>query len=482
MFGRWILVCLWCVASLNAIQRPDTKATLRGLARLPRMDYRFSLDFSSAGGFSVFDVSPSGATRREVRGVDALKRRLDSEPGNARLRLDFAQALHAAGRAAEAESVFREAVKNAPNSVTNWIAFASFLESRAWEVAADLAGPRPYSELCRRVARRQPSGEAVDKAVRLLDESCAAAREAIVIDDQSAAAYWRLGINLASRACLDLLQARIAGAHSAGDAIDTLIFNREALPGFEKAVELDDNPVYLASLILWRGMCEVAEKKLAAPGWENLSDNARARIEAGMQRLAAIEGSAAAAQALGTLRFLLQRDYRAAADDLRNAIALNPDADQVWETLGLVLLRSENFYELAAINQARVLVRPVVRNRVLLANAYERLGMRSRAIEEAQGALALNGNDFSANLLLATLLMRDSDDSVPPRVRQTLSNAERAIRGAGTGAQLVELALAQSIYHGLVDEMDRAREILKAALVVAKDDPDVAAALSAIGY
>lgn len=482
MLGRWIIVCLWCVASLHAIQRPDTKTTLRGLTRLPRMDYRFSLDFSSAAGFSIFDVSQSGAARRDGRSVDALKRRLDSEPGNARLKAEFAQTLHATGRAVEAESIFREAVKNAPNSVTNWIAFASFLESRAWEIAADISGPRPYAELCRRVARRQPSGELMDKAARLLDESCDAAREAVSIDEDNAATHWRLGINLASRACLDLLRARIAGTLPPGDAIDTLIFNRQALPAFEKAADLDGDPIYLASLILWRGMCEVAEKKLAAPGWENLSDATRARIEAGMQRLAAIEGSATAAQTLGTLRFLLQRDYRAAADDLRNAIALNPDVEQVWETLGLVLLRSENFYELAAISQARVLVRPVVRNRALLANAYERLGMRSRAIEEAQGALALNGNDFSANLLLANLLMRDSDDDVPPRVRQTLSNAERAIRGAGTGTQLVELALAQSIYHGLVDETDRAREILKAALAVAKDDPDVAAALSAIGY
>jgi hypothetical protein len=67
-------------------------------------------------------------------------------------------------------------------------------------------------------------------------------------------------------------------------------------------------------------------------------------------------------------------------------------------------------------------------------------------------------------------------------VRQALINAERAVRGNASGAQLIDLALAQSIYHGLIDEPERAREILKAALAYDKDDAAIAAALNALGY
>ena len=65
---------------------------------------------------------------------------------------------------------------------------------------------------------------------------------------------------------------------------------------------------------------------------------------------------------------------------------------------------------------------------------------------------------------------------------QALVNAERATRTNGAGSQLVDLALVQSIYHALVDETERARDILKAALAYDKDDPAIAAALDALGY
>src|SRR5262249_7770810 len=106
----------------------------------------------------------ANAARDFQRAADAFRRRLDLEPSNARLRIDLASALHGLGRASEAESLFRDAIKLAPDS-TNQIAFSAFLEARAWEIATDTSnwrGRRPYSELGRRMLRREPSTETAD--------------------------------------------------------------------------------------------------------------------------------------------------------------------------------------------------------------------------------------------------------------------------------------------------------------------------------
>jgi len=526
MSVRWILVLLLSVNFASAIQRPETKTTLRSLARLPRIDPRFSLDFAADRGFSAFDISKdpgiaavelrekinggatdgklyldiaalrqaggdANAARDFQRAAEALRRRLETEPSNARLRVDLASALHALNRPSEAESLFREAVKLSPSS-TNHVALAAFLEARAWEIAADTTdwrGRRPYAELCRRMLRREPSTETADRAARLLDESLAAAREAVRIDEDSAIAQNRLAVTIASQQAFEQMRRRLAGRDAASQPIENAIFSAAALPAFEKAAELEpENPTRLATAVLWRALSVAAEKHIPISDsvlWDNLPDEVRHRIELGFEALQHSGGSftGAAAEALGTLRFVLQNDLHGAADDLRRAIAFVPDSEQLWETLDLVLSRADEPFELAAICEARVMVCSSVRNRVLLASALEKLGNRPRALQQLNLALALNSSDYAANLSLAALLMRDSDDDdISPRVRQALINAQRAVQSTASGAQLVDLALAQSIYHGLIDEPDRARELLKAALAYDKNDPAIAAALNAIGY
>ena len=513
---------------VGAIPRPETKATLRSLARLPRMQPRFSLDFDADRGFAAFDTSrdPSivatetreklnggpgdaktyleiatlrnaandaNAARDFQRAADGFRRRLENEPSNARLRIDLATALHGIGRASEAESLFREAIRMAPDS-TNQIAYSKFLEARAWEIAADTSnwrGRRPYAELCWRMLQRRPSTETAERAARLLNESLAAAREAVHLDHDSPQAQYRLAVAIASKDCFEAMRRRVLGKDSSTQPLENAIFAESALPALDKATQLDpDNPIRLATAILWRGLAQAAQKRITVRDsglWDSLPDTARHQIQNGIEALEHFSDSSksgAAAEALGTLRFVLQNDLRGAADDLRSAIGAIPDSEQLWETLSLVLTRAQDNFEYAAICEARVMIRPSARNRVLLAAAHERIGNHTRALQELNFAIALNSSDFSANVALAALLMRDSDDDdeLSPRIRPALINAERAIRSNGNGAQLVDLALTQSIYHGLIDEPERAREILKAALAYDKDDPDIAAALNALGY
>jgi tetratricopeptide (TPR) repeat protein len=527
MFARWILALLLSASMAGAIQRPETKTTLRSLTRLPRVEPHFSLDFNADRGFAVLDTSKDpalaaievreklngtsidagtcleiaslrqaagdpNATRDFQRAADAFRSRLDLEPGNAAIRIHLAGALHALGRASEAESLLREAIKLRSSS-TNQIVFAAFLEARAWEIAADTSnwrGRRPYAELSRRMLHREPSNETMDRAARYLDEALAAAREAVTLEDDSATAQHRLAITLASKNCFETMRRQLSGRDFSAPPADSAIFTEAALPALDKAAEIDpENPTRLATALLWRALSAAAQTRmpLRDPGlWDRLPEETRHRVEDGMEFLQRTGGAAsgASAEALGTLRFVLQNDLRGAADDLRRAIGFIPDAEQLWETLQLVLTRNDDEFELAAVCEARVMIRPSVRNRVLLANAHEKLGNRERAIHELDLALALNSSDFAANLSLAALLMRDDDDEdeTSPRIRQALINAERAIRTTGSGSQLLDLALTQSIYHGLNDEPERAREILKAALAYDKNDPAIAAALNALGY
>jgi tetratricopeptide (TPR) repeat protein len=527
MLARWIVAALICATAVVGIQRPETKATLRSLTRLPRMESQFSLDFSADRGFAIFDTSKdpmiaAAELRQQIsagapdarkylelaglrhlsselnaaqdfrRAAEALRRRLDTEPGNVRLRIDLAQALHGMGRATEAESIFREAIARAPSS-TNQIFYSAFLEARAWEVGADISnwrGRRAYDDLCRRMLRREPSTETVARAEKFFNESLEAAREAVRLNENYAPAHHRLGVAIASHECFQAMRRRLAGQDFAVAPIESAIFSEAALPHLERAAEIDhENPIRRATAVLWRALAAAAQKRLPIEDqslWNNLPDETRRQIQNGFEALRGAGGSATgpAAEALGSLRYVLQNDLQGAADDLRRAIGFIPDSEQLWETLCLVLSQTRDDFELAAVCEARVILRPTVRNRVLLARAHEKLGNRARAIQELDAALALNSNDFTANLMLATLLMRDSTRAgdLSPRIRQALINAERALRNNSNGPHLVDLALAQSIYHALIDDPERAREILKAARAYDKHDPDVEAALSAIGY
>ncbi len=531
MFLRCLLMLALTVAVASAIQRPGAKSTLRGLARLPAVESRFTIQCDSDRGFHAFltekdpgvaaiekrasatgsatdgklfletaalrlDAGDLVTARRDFqRAADLLRRRLDAEPGHEQVKLDLASALHGLGRASEAESILREAVSPSQASSAAWSAFASFLHARAWEIAADTAnwrGRRPFTDLCHLALRREPSAETFDRSNRLLDEGVAAARHAAALDEKSAIARHVLAMGLASRQCLTGLRRRSVGKDLAPPPLEFMIFSQESVPHLRRAAELDtENPVRLATSLLWSALGTASDRHLSSaalgqqPLWESLPGELRRSIEDGLVRLGGFDHSAsagAAGQAVGILRYVLQKDHRGAADALRNAISSIPESEQLWEALWDILNQSDDAYELATIAQARAIVRPSVRNRVLLAMAFEKLGHSSRAIEELTAALALNANDFAANLSLATLLMRHSGEEVPTRVRQALVNAERALRSSGTGSQFVDLALAQSIYHGLTDDLERARAILKAAQEYAKNDPAIAAALNAIGY
>lgn len=525
MFGRWIILLLLVAAPCAGITRPDTKKTLRQLTRLPRVEMRFSLDFDAAQGFpalnaAVDPVVAIGQKRVEVsekpgdpapllelgrlhmatgefgtantyfrRAEEAFRRRLESAAGNAELRAGLASALHGLARQPEAESVFRETIAGSSDAKA-WLAFAVFLEARGWEIASGAAnwnGRRSYADLCRGALRQNASSENVARAARYLDEAVASARRAVELKADLAAAHHRLAVCVASRECFERVRKRLASDEQ-NVPVEMLIYSAAAIEHLEKAVELDNgNPLRIGTLALWRTLAAAARSRATMREFmddraiEFLPESERSKVEEAIGRLAEIN-DAAAGQAQGTLLLILKGDAKRAAEALQRALERNADSEQLWETLCIALNRAENYFELAAVAEARGIDRPTVRNRVLIAKAYEKLGNFDRAEEEVRLALAINAGDFSANIALANLLMRNAEnEALLPRVRQSISTAERALTINARSSQWVDLALTQSIYHGLSDNPDAARQILNAALVVNKDDAEVNAALDAIG-
>src|SRR6185436_3820001 len=94
MVVRWILVLLLSATFVGAIPRPETKSTLRSLARLPRMQPRFSLDFDADRGFAAFDTS------RDPSLVAAETReKLSGGPNDGKIYLEIGALRHSAADA-----------------------------------------------------------------------------------------------------------------------------------------------------------------------------------------------------------------------------------------------------------------------------------------------------------------------------------------------------------------------------------------------
>src|SRR5688500_6187910 len=94
MFVRWFIVLLLSATFADAIQRPETKATLRSLTRLPRVDPHFSLDFSADRGFAAFDTS-----KDPVVAASELRQKISAASPDGRLYLELAAVRHSASDA-----------------------------------------------------------------------------------------------------------------------------------------------------------------------------------------------------------------------------------------------------------------------------------------------------------------------------------------------------------------------------------------------
>jgi tetratricopeptide (TPR) repeat protein len=169
--------------------------------------------------------------------------------------------------------------------------------------------------------------------------------------------------------------------------------------------------------------------------------------------------AATALATLGSLQCFLLRDMAGGETSLRRAIALDPANENAWESLTFALAMSRNFPPMIEVCQSRLKHSDTVRNRVLLAKAFERNNQPGAMLETALEAHAENRDHLLANLAAAAALLkaRGDDDVSRSRALQCLIRATQFAGENPPPEVTTELLFQRSLYFALSGQTALAR-------------------------
>ena len=528
------LIVLALTVSAYGVARVNSTEELKRLARLPRIELAPPLEFKRQAGFLIFpDLASSSveiqrlqeqlrerespalllqigrtydksdnhgaALRFYTQAIDQFRRKLEVEPSDGLLEAGLGQALTLAGRLEEALPHLQRAVALTPEKAEGWMALGTYHKEIAW--AALTEGPRLWSnddflDSLQGMVENGADSEALHQAENALTEASAAFDKAVELEDENPRVFLERGIFRAFAATVRrAMEMLVQSGTSNGQSLSTSLTVPGVLQDLHRAAELDDeNPARLGLAALLPIFARLSQEH---PGdhliWSlqppPLSTEHAARISWAITRLQALAESgdpklaAAAAEMLGCVQLTVFRDSRGGLQSLRAALAADPRRQRASDLIALELSRRGDYSDLVEHCTGRVLTSPSVRNHLFLARAYEQLGEHSRAEWILLTALVSNQNDFFANLGLAALLLKRPDHrSLLDQVKDCLTRAERHIDPDPTPQNQIDLALIKALYFALSDEPATARAILRNAQRHGRNDPDLAAALTAIGY
>jgi tetratricopeptide (TPR) repeat protein len=182
---------------------------------------------------------------------------------------------------------------------------------------------------------------------------------------------------------------------------------------------------------------------------------------------------------LGQLNYILGEQFKA-EDQLRRAIKLHPSQDFARQWLLAVLLSSGKMSESAALIRDQLTFKDDLGLRLLLAKTLVRMGQMDDARAELESALRMSPDDFTANLAMASFLMRTQDNA------EALLRAARCLESAGkttspSDHQAIEYEMLAGINLALRRETIKARERFNRVLQRIPYHPEALAALRAIG-
>jgi tetratricopeptide (TPR) repeat protein len=154
---------------------------------------------------------------------------------------------------------------------------------------------------------------------------------------------------------------------------------------------------------------------------------------------------------------------------LRRCLALDPSRNQAWEVLAYTLAQSQRYDELAAACSERLKQQDSPRNHLMLAKAYEKLQQWDDSEAEILEATKEAPNNFVANLALASVLLKRSQDaSSLAEADDWLARSEKLLSQMPppqrNQQQVIDLALTRCIYFALTDEVEAARQWAKAVI------------------
>ena len=202
----------------------------------------------------------------------------------------------------------------------------------------------------------------------------------------------------------------------------------------------------------------------AWPSWRRLPARSREFLRWAQSdleqfsRIAEPTVAAGAAETVGILRVLTSQS--GAIRDFRRAVALDPSRDQAWDALtGLLVLSPwHTKAEAVAVCENRVRAAPSPRSHLLLAKAFDLARQTRKAEQELRLVLKQTPDDISANLALAAVLLRQSQDGAKlAEAGEVLAKAYNLLARGDTNTRLT-YALDAAVYCALTGDLATARQ------------------------
>ncbi len=537
MRAIFLLFC-WLLALAAQGATPEVgKDRLRMLIKLPTVSFPSNWQFDPERGFIVdsggADVLAQIATlRQEIqkdgadperylniadlyssinesvkaahnyeRAVELFRKQADTQSEDGVALAKFGRALAGAGRTAEAESVLRRATRIAPKEWECWVALGRVLDAEARRALYDVPAPAPAPDQGDKPADvavpDKPSADQVAQAKKWMDEAGEVFNKAATIGPDEAEVCFRRGMHRCLRNAL-FNRIRVASGEQA-DEVAPLdgCFTVESLADLQHASRLRPKDYRrITATVLFEIYTVSAQKgqvDWTAFSWNSLPDKSQRSIRDAVTRLENLGESphrkvaAGALEALGILQGPILREPLSCVATLRHALVLDPSRDQAWETLTATLAQSKHYDDLLAACEERVKQKDSARSRVLLAKAYEKLKQWDECEQQIRQALKLDADDFTANLALADLLLKHSQDATTlSDANGWLARAEYLLNKMAaqqrTQLHMIDLTLTRGIYFALTDEVETARRWVKAVIDQDKENKFAQEILDAMGY
>jgi tetratricopeptide (TPR) repeat protein len=508
---RMALFLGWLLAALTATGATPVvgKEALRNLVRLPSLIFQPDWAFDPERGFTLgsrgedaamqiaslrsglkrdasdaescqklaelYTAKGDYAAARDAwtRAAQLYRQRLETQPRDAALLAGLGMALDGSGKTQEAESILRNVVETSPADWRCRVTLGHLLDTEARRDLDD--GPSAAAAS----GADLPSSDSVAQAQRRLSEAGDCFEQAAKLAPEEAEVYFRRGMHRCLRSVL-LNQIRMAQGEMEKD-VDAASnpFSREALNDLKQASRLSPRDYALIGGTMLFEIYTVKARdgmvNWAGFSWSSLPDDTQRSVREAMARLENLAAdpdrqlAAGALEVLGIVRGPILGERRSCIENLRRCLALDPSRNQAWEVLAYTLAQSQRYDELAAACSERLKQQDSPRNHLMLAKAYEKLQQWDDSEAEILEATKEAPNNFVANLALASVLLKRSQDaSSLAEADDWLARSEKLLSQMPppqrNQQQVIDLALTRCIYFALTDEVEAARQWAKAVI------------------
>ncbi len=532
-----VLLCLLVVATETRAAAPaGGKAKLRDLVTLPRINLEIDCSWDVDEGFTFApnppDVPaevaaltkamtgrPSDAERYLRLGnvydwnhdttnahaayaaaLRLYRQQVELQPDDGPLLIKFADALHHADKEDEADSVLRRAVQVEPKAWRGWLARGRFFLGRAFDA---LSSPptsgrdrAPGRDVVTWLLGRRPSPEQVARSQQALADAHEAMNRAVTLAPRQSEARAGRAAFYCAQGELEATFRLIRGEESDPTTISRAAFTRAGLPDLWEAARLDrTNYVLITCAAGFEAFAEVATKFKAEPPPPKLIDTlpeaSQRSIREAVAWLTDLSQSpnrrlaGGALEGLGFLQTFAFADNAGALQNARRAVAADSTLESAWDLLLALLDDPGHLDELVRAGEKRVQLNGSARNHFILAKCYDRRGDLSRTEGELRQAQRLDPKDFPATLGLAAVCLKGDDPTLLAQAEQWLDKAYRLLDPNDTSLEGrlhgIDFLLTASLYHGLTDHLDLARQTARQVFKIDKENEHAKEILAALG-